>query len=604
MQPAPHPPFLTAHTRRRVVGLALLMVVAAGSGAARADSAAGVFVQTTALRLQDDQAAPIDPRKRRVRFKSSTKKDAAPNRVVAPAPRSAGDPTTMGGVVVVQNASGTGEAARVDLPPAGWKLLGSPTRPKGYLFKNGTPGAAISKVVVKDDSLVVRGGGAAWSYTLDEPQQGRVAVRLQLGGMFWCAEAPGKASGRPPTTARNDKPGKFVAAAKTPAPVACAMAPPAFQLTVDGGHGDGSYAAGATVHVWADVRPWDQVVTGWTGDGALLREPAEWHTTLEMPARDVAIAAAIVDRPVTLQIASYTGATTVAKTIFSSLPPNPRGLVLMLHGTNGSANFITRTEAFAAALRALESGYGVLGTESEETVAGDLDGNGLRRWNPALNPANVDFANLNALVASLRAAGTIAPTTPLFAVGMSNGGAMAVGLGAVASSGVAANFPSLRFAAVVSHCADARADAVAVTTTPTAWLMCANDDNDAVSNAAAQANSAALAARGVPTVFDAHPASPLYPQRFARVQGIAPATSAAVAAELGPFVGADGFFVVPRDAIAAQLTADPSLAPTLASLAPSLQREVLDQVGAMQAVHEMYSDWAARTVAWLDAHQP
>ncbi len=206
----------------------------------------------------------------------------------------------------------------------------------------------------------------------------------------------------------------------------------------------------------------------------------------------------------------------------------------------------------------------------------------------------------------MRRLGAVAATTPLFAIGMSNGGAASVSLGAIGASPVAAVYPELRFGAVVSHCAEGRASAVALTTTPTGWLLCGNDDNPEVDNGAAVANSAALAARGIPTVVDLHPASPLYDERFAREPGIAPATSQALALELraAGFVGADGSFTQSTAAITAAVTANPALLPTFVSLAPSVRNEVVDQIRAMQAEHQMYSDWAMRAVAFLDAHNP
>ena len=44
---------------------------------------------------------------------------------------------------------------------------------------------------VQADKIVVKGGRATFGYTLDEPSQGRVAVRVVLGGnVGWCADAP------------------------------------------------------------------------------------------------------------------------------------------------------------------------------------------------------------------------------------------------------------------------------------------------------------------------------------------------------------------------------------------------------------------------------
>jgi predicted esterase len=571
---------------------------------AATDSAVGAFVQTTALTLKDDVAVPVDPARRRFTFKSSTKKDPPPQRVVIPVAGGPNDPRAAGASVVVQNGAGSGETVRVDLPASGWMLLGSPTNPTGYGYRSADPNGAISKVTVKQDQIRIKGGKAAWGYTLDEAQQQRIAVRVQLGGMSWCADAPAKTSGTPPSTAKNDQPGRFVAAPKTPAPSACPVAAPAFQLTVTNGYGSGSYPSGTRVHVWANARPQDQLVTGWTGDAALLVEPAEWHTTLLMPARDTTIAATVADRPTTLAVSSYTGSTARPKTVRSLIPPNPRGLVLFLHGTGGSNNFITSTETFPVVLRALESGYGVLGTEAEEAVAGDLNGDGKERWDAALTATNIDFANLDALLGALRTAGTIAPTTPLYALGMSNGGATAISLGAVGASAVAPLYPALRFAAAISFCASGRAGAIAVTTTPTAFLLCANDDNETVDNAEAIANSATLAGRGIPTLVDLHQASPLYDERFARESTISLSASQALATELraASMVAANGFLVAGSDAIVAAVTANPTLLPTLVALPPAARADVVDQLRAMGAEHQMFSDWAARAVGWFDAH--
>jgi len=576
--------------------LSIALFVAASALSA---PAAVTSVRTTSLGLRDDVS---DSSRRRLRFRAVTSKDAAANRIVAPAPGGAADPTIVGAVLTVENAAGSGERAQIPLPAAGWTQRGTTTNPQGYLYRDAAPGAAISKVLLKDDLLRARGGGAAFGYTLDEPQQGRVGLRLDSGADAWCAEAPARASGNPPSTANNDALERFEAAGNSAAPAVCAIGQ-RFALTVQNGYGSGEYPVGATVHVWVAMDPADQLLSAWSGDAALLAEPLEWHTTLVMPARGVTVGAAIVDRPTALAVSQFSGPNGTPKTVRRFIPPAPRGLVLILHGTGGSANFITSTEAFAVALRLIESGYGVLGTEAEEAVVGDLDGDGKERWNAALTAGNLDLATLDALIANLRGSGAIGAATPLFALGMSNGGSMAVTLGAVDASALAPVFPNLAFAAVLSHCASARSGPVAVTTTPSAWFMCQNDDNDNVANAEAAANSAALAGRGVPTLYDEHPASPLYDARFERI-GLASGTSAAIAAELraAGFVDAGGFSTLGTDALTAALLATPSLAPTLAALSPSQQRDVVDQLRAMQAEHQMFSDWAARAAAWFDSH--
>ena len=129
--------------------------------------------------------------------------------------------------------------------------------------------AAIAKATVKADLISLRGGGAAFGYSLDEPQQGRVSVRLAFGETVWCADAPAKPSGSPPSTAHSDRPGTFTAQPKSPAPASCPVGAPTFALTVANGYGSGVYPAGSTVHVWAAVRP-----QGPTGDGMDRRRRA------------------------------------------------------------------------------------------------------------------------------------------------------------------------------------------------------------------------------------------------------------------------------------------------------------------------------------------
>jgi len=378
-----------------------------------------------------------------------------------------------------------------------------------------------------------------------------------------------------------------------------------YTLTVVNGYGSGQYAPGEIVHVWSAVRPWTETVMEWSGDADLLALPDEWHTTLTMPDRDAQVEAIIDERSEQLAEATYQGTTQYDKTVLSFIPASPKALLFLLHGTGGSARMIEKPEALYLAMTAIARGYGVLSTEAEEVAAGDANGDGKIRWNPKLSSDNVDFANLDSLIASLLQQGTIDASVPLFVVGMSNGGAMSVSLGAVAASPVADDFPNLQFGAAVSFCASGRASAAAVSTTPTAWLLCANDDNDQVSNDDAQQNSAALAERGVPTFVDAHPASPLYDERFTRVPNVDAATSTAIAAELraGGFVGHDELFTTPTKQMIELIQADGSSYPTTAALPAKTASLVVNQIRVMQAEHQMYSDWASRALDFVEEPQ-
>jgi hypothetical protein len=112
------------------------------------------------------------------------------------------------------------------LPAEGWRVLGSDEHPKGYRFDGRKAGdGRVQRVVLKTDTLTVEG---ALAYSLDEPAQGRVAVRL-VPGLFgeggWCAVAPPKPRGKDGSTAKSDRPGRFVGAPGTAAPAVCPPPP-------------------------------------------------------------------------------------------------------------------------------------------------------------------------------------------------------------------------------------------------------------------------------------------------------------------------------------------------------------------------------------------
>ena len=169
---------------------------------------------------------------RKISFKSSTRKDGPGNRIAIPPFSGSGDPTIVGATLVVYDSGGlTTDTVTVSLPPtspdgSAWTRLGPPTSPQGYRYKGKNPNGPVARVTVRADSISIRGGKASWSYTLNEAAQGRVAVRLLLGsGAGWCADAPAKTSGNPPSTANNDKVDRFVGQPKTPAPGVCPSLP-------------------------------------------------------------------------------------------------------------------------------------------------------------------------------------------------------------------------------------------------------------------------------------------------------------------------------------------------------------------------------------------
>jgi hypothetical protein len=176
-----------------------------------------VSIQTRALKMRDGSLKGV-AESRKLAFKSRTKTEPGANRIVPPAPGSAGDPTLHGATLTVYNSAGSGESFTTALPAGGWVALGSALTPKGFRFKSSDPGDAVRRVVLKGDLLKVKAKGSAWGYTLDEPSQGRIALRVTAGtGATWCADAP-------PRVGR-DRQDLFASDKDVPAPVVCPPLP-------------------------------------------------------------------------------------------------------------------------------------------------------------------------------------------------------------------------------------------------------------------------------------------------------------------------------------------------------------------------------------------
>ncbi len=130
------------------------------------------------LTLRDDSPARRRPRKRRVVFAS-----ARGFAITVPQPGSDADPTTAGGMLRIYNGAGvTADDVAVELPAAGWRrVTRRGQRFAGWRWRAPRGLSPVRAVVLTSTRLLVRGGGAAWSYTLDEPEQRMIAVRLRLG---------------------------------------------------------------------------------------------------------------------------------------------------------------------------------------------------------------------------------------------------------------------------------------------------------------------------------------------------------------------------------------------------------------------------------------
>jgi cysteine-rich repeat protein len=143
------------------------------------------------------------------RFKFQSEKDQAP---LAALP----DPTAGFELLVRGTGAGAGRSELVRIEPdAGlWKLLGKPTSPKGWQYKDKTGSrGGLRKVRIEKGGLSIEAKGTGWSFVPAGPQ-GSVQVAVGIGTESFCAEFGGDV--------KKDEPGRFDAK-KAPAPAACEL---------------------------------------------------------------------------------------------------------------------------------------------------------------------------------------------------------------------------------------------------------------------------------------------------------------------------------------------------------------------------------------------
>ena len=349
------------------------------------------------------------------------------------------------------------------------------------------------------------------------------------------------------------------------------------------------------MHIWADHNPRTQVVANWSGDGDLLNDSGEWHTSFTMPSRNVTLTAELTNTSFEIIEEQFDGRDR-SKAVRYFIPPDPVGFVHITHGTGGSGAIIEGIEAGYIARVLSNAGYGVWATDAEEVDAGDQDGNNAVRWDVSPGADNVDFANLTRIVGQFIDRQLIPDDIPNFIVGMSNGGAFSLVSGS-----------TLNLNAAVVYCAAGPGQVAAATTTPTAWFLCEQDDNEQVDNEKSTRNHEALAARNIATELYTQGPSPLYNQRFARIEGIDEATSRNIADELrlNGHVDEHDFLLQDGNEIAVTIASAPNEYPVISGLQPERNaREVIQQLRIMRSNHRIYDDYARRTLAFIQAHTP
>ncbi len=334
-------------------------------------------------------------------------------------------------------------------------------------------------------------------------------------------------------------------------------------------------SATAPTEVYAEAPGAVRVFDRWLGDAPVLADPRAWHASFPMPAHAVTLAARFVAIPApgTTQTLNINGAR-----YRQLVPANPRGLIFSFHGSGGSGDLpFQKPQAIEATTLFVSRGFGIVGLDSVNRID--------RQWNPLFSTSNPDVINVQAIIDRLRASGVIGTNTPIFCEGTSNGGGFCSRVSAL-----------LSFTGQSLMIADGIEAIMAQTPVPTIWTLGRNDPTLAPGSIErAQSSSAGMTARGVPNELNIVEPNPVYPERFARIDGITVDASRALTTSLrqGGFLDARGMVVRdPRGgAIDALIPAD-------------LRQFRGDITGIMEnasGAHEYHSDFIHRTAHFFEA---
>lgn len=324
-----------------------------------------------------------------------------------------------------------------------------------------------------------------------------------------------------------------------------------------------------------------------------------------MPMRRLLLAAAVALAPVAVQAAEPTCLATPTpiaappapleadiegRPTLRYFPAKAKGVVYLFHGSGGSERFATRIHSQRVISRLVAAGYGYVAAPS-------LDRTEVKRWNiTSLDPAaNPDVAYMLALHKALIAKGEITARTPVFTMGMSNGGAFANLFGAAAKA------QSLPVTAVADYMGPfpmpMRVAPKALA--PTFVVLAQNDG--LVSTPQVSSAIARLTADGAQIESHVVEEQRACAASLTLVPGLSPAARQALVAETLPAAGvadAEGRRLVYRD--------KPSITrEDMADLNQRLPRgaqgrDIGNELLIAWAAHQMRSDFADAQVAFFD----
>jgi dienelactone hydrolase len=350
------------------------------------------------------------------------------------------------------------------------------------------------------------------------------------------------------------------------------------------GSGGGTYEAGSTVHVWAN--PYEQGWTFdmWKGETQAVPDVRSMHATITMPPQDIRIEATYKQVP----LWSVSFASMFGRDVYYYFPPlGYKGVIIFFHGSGGDARewFDLGAERRHFFDDVIALGYAILTINSADRVN--------KQWNldvppahnsPGSSTSNADLEAAEAILTTFRANGQIPMQTPLYAVGMSQGGRFASLIASV-----------LNFSASAIWVGAGHAEVMEVTTVPTIWCLAERDpiiDRQEVFSQYQQLNN-----RNVDAIFYINLQTPLYPSYFVNVEGIDEAASIQLFAELKSqgYLDENNFLIE-----------NPRLSKWEKSIglvfSEAIRLDIQDRLFVAYAEHAFYSECDHRVLDFFNSH--
>ncbi len=304
--------------------------------------------------------------------------------------------------------------------------------------------------------------------------------------------------------------------------------------------------------------------------------------------------ACYVQTPVKVTLAPPKAETIGGRPVLRFIPPHPKGVIYLFHGTGGSEKFALRLETVRTLAPLVAAGYGYVAAPS-------ADRTNPIRWkvDDAGAASNPDIAYMLALHAALIARGEITAKTPVFTMGMSNGGAFANLFASVAKR------QHLPVAAVADYMGPFPPALRALVSDPKTYppTMVITSRNDGYVNTDRNlAVVASLVAGGAPMQTHLNLEHPVCADTFAVIPGLSAAQRETLVAKTLPAAGLIDAAGKRTAFLADKVIMPADMDDVRRRLASAPQgREVTDMLMVAWAAHEMRSDYASQQLALFDA---